>query len=88
MTKTSLIKENINLRLAYSFRGSVHYHHGRKHGTMQADLVLEALKGPIVLYLDLKAARRRVSSPGTQEEGLFYIGRSLSTSRLSNPPPQ
>ena len=55
---------------------------------MQADLVLEALKGPIVLYLDLKAARRRVSSPGTQEEGLFYIGRSLSTSRLSNPPPQ
>ena len=27
--------------LAYSFRGSVHYHHGREHGTMQAEVVLE-----------------------------------------------
>jgi hypothetical protein len=34
-------KENIYLGLAYSFRGLVHYHHGRKHGTVQADMVLE-----------------------------------------------
>ena len=27
--------------LAYRFRGSIHYHHGRDHGGMQADMVLE-----------------------------------------------
>jgi hypothetical protein len=35
--------------LAYSFRGSVHYHHGWKHGSMQADLVLEELEFYILL---------------------------------------
>ena len=44
---------------AYSFRGSVHYHHGGKHGNMQADMVLEELR---VLHLDLKAARRLAST--------------------------
>jgi hypothetical protein len=44
------------LGLAYSFRGSVHYHHNGKHGSIQADMVLEE---PRVLHLDLKAARRR-----------------------------
>jgi len=39
MTKATLI--NIYLGLAYSFRGSVHHHHGGKHGSVQADLVLE-----------------------------------------------
>jgi len=39
MTVATLIKENISLGPAYSFRGLVHYHHGGKHG--QADLVLE-----------------------------------------------
>jgi hypothetical protein len=29
------------LELAYSFRGSSHYHHDRKHGSMQADTVLK-----------------------------------------------
>jgi hypothetical protein len=29
------------LRLAYSFRGSVFYHHGGKDGSIQADKVLE-----------------------------------------------
>jgi hypothetical protein len=37
----SFIKANISLELAYSFRGSVHYHHDRKHGSIQADMVLE-----------------------------------------------
>ena len=42
------------MELAYSFRGSVHGHQGRKHGSVQADMVLEELR---VLHLDLKAAR-------------------------------
>jgi len=52
MTKATLIKENTPLELAYSFRGSVHYH-GGKHGGVQADMVLE--KELRVLHLDLKA---------------------------------
>ena len=42
--------------LAYSFSGSVHYAHGRKHGSMQAEMMLE--KELRVLHLDLLAARR------------------------------
>ena len=41
MTKTSLIKENNELGLAYSFRGLVHCHHGEKHASMQEDMMLE-----------------------------------------------
>lgn len=36
------ISENSELGLAYSFRGSVHYHHGMQHGDMQTDMVLES----------------------------------------------
>ena len=61
MTTATLIKENISLGLAYSFRGLVHYHHGRKHGSVQADMVLE--KELRVLHLDLQAA-------GTKSEPL------------------
>ena len=39
--------------LAYSFRDTDHYHHGRKHGSRQANM---ALKKPRVLHLDPKAA--------------------------------
>ena len=39
--------------LAESFRGLLHYHHGRKPGSMQADMVLEESR---VLHLDLKTA--------------------------------
>ena len=35
------------------FRGLVHYHYGRKHGGVQADMVLEKTR---VLRLDLKAS--------------------------------
>ena len=59
MTKAIVIKEIISLGLAYGFRGSVHCHHGGKHGSMQADMVLEE---PRALHLDLKADRRRASS--------------------------
>jgi hypothetical protein len=38
--------------------GSVHYHHGRKHGCVQAGRVLEELR---LLHLVLKAIRRRLS---------------------------
>jgi hypothetical protein len=57
------------LGLAYRFRSSVNYHHGRKHGSIQPDMVLgKELK---VLHLDLRqlketefeAARRTVSLP-------------------------
>jgi hypothetical protein len=37
------------------FRGSVHYHHGEKHGSMQADVLEKELR---VLYQDLQAAGR------------------------------
>jgi hypothetical protein len=42
--KAALIKETFN-----SFRGLVHYHHGRKHSSIQTDIVLEELR---VLHLD------------------------------------
>ena len=54
----TLTKENIELGLAYSFRGLVHYHHGGKHGSIQAGLVLEE---PGILHSDSKAARKRLS---------------------------
>jgi len=41
MTEATLIKENISLGLAYRFIGSIPYHYGRKHGSIQVDLVLE-----------------------------------------------
>ena len=68
MAKATLIRENIYLGLAYNFRDSVHYHHGRKHGSLQAYMVLEERR---VLHLDpkatrkgylLQAARRKISS--------------------------
>jgi hypothetical protein len=75
MTKASLIKDNISLRLAYRLRGSVHYHHGGKHGNMQADMVLEeelrvlpsCSKGRQEWTTIFQVARRRVSqSPSPQ----------------------
>ena len=60
MTKATRIKENISLGLAYSFRGSVHYHHGGKCGIVQEVMALENELG--VLHLDLKVVRRRLSS--------------------------
>jgi hypothetical protein len=72
MTKVTPIMENISLGLAYIFRGLVHYY-GRKHNIVQADMVLEEL---MVLHLDPKAAKRRLSSAGSQEEGLDHTGNT------------
>ena len=69
--------------LAYSFRGSVHYHYGRKHGSVQADMVLE--KELSVLHLDAKAARRKLSSTDSQEEPLFPYWIELEHRDLKDP---
>jgi hypothetical protein len=47
VTMTSIVKVNIELGLAYSFRGSVHYHHGWKCGSMVLEniLILRQQKG-------------------------------------------
>jgi hypothetical protein len=56
MNISMLRKKNIYLRLMYGFRGSVHCHHGREHGNIQADMVLE--KTLRILHLDLQATGR------------------------------
>jgi hypothetical protein len=66
ITKATLIKDNI------SFRGLVHYH-GRKHGSLQANVELE--KELRVLHLDPKAARRRLASTGSQNALSPALGR-------------
>jgi hypothetical protein len=53
MITATPIKKNISLGLAYSFR--VYYHQGRKHGGVQADMVLlirEQKKETATLGLD------------------------------------
>ena len=51
MNMTTLGKDSIYLRFAYSFRGLVHYHHGRGHDCMLVDMILK--KELRVLPLDL-----------------------------------
>jgi hypothetical protein len=52
----------------YSFRVLVHYHHGGKHGSMQADMVLEKKRVPHLVPkvaagdCHPQAVRRKVSS--------------------------
>jgi hypothetical protein len=53
MTKTTHNCKHL-IGPTYSFRGLVNYHHGRKHGGMQVDKVLEETE---VLHLNLKVAR-------------------------------
>ena len=53
MTAVTLRKESIKLGSTYSFRDSVHYHHGEKHGSVQAGMVLE--KELRVLHPDQQA---------------------------------
>jgi hypothetical protein len=62
MAMATLVKDGISLRLAYSFRGLVHYHQGRKHGSVQADMVLE--KNLRVLHRYLKAAAEKCPTVG------------------------
>ena len=52
--------------LAYRFRGLVHYHHGMKHGSIQAGMALEELR---VLHLD----------PTSQQKTVSYLARKRVT---------
>jgi hypothetical protein len=72
------------LGLAYSFKGSVHYHHGGNHGSILPDKELEELR---ILHLDLKAAKRILSSTSSQQEAPFHTEQSLSL-EAQTPPPQ
>lgn len=48
MTVATLTKESVYLELACSFRGLVHCHHGEKHGSVQAGMVLDKeLREPV-----------------------------------------
>jgi hypothetical protein len=47
------------LGLAYSFRGSIHYHHTGKDDNTQAGMALKELR---VLYFILKTNRRQLAS--------------------------
>jgi hypothetical protein len=60
------------LGLAYQLKGSVHYHQGRKHGSIQTGMALEELK---VLHLVLKSKQEKTSSHMTRR-------------RVSNPTPK
>ena len=73
------------MRLAYSFRGLVHYHHSRKHGSQQAAMVLQ--KELRVLHLDLKAAWRRLSFVlgGAQALGALKASLLSNTLLLTRP---
>jgi hypothetical protein len=68
-------KENISLGMVYSVRGSIHFHRGRKHGSMQVDMVLDVQR---ILHFDPKVARGRLSSTDIQEKRLLCTGQSLS----------
>jgi hypothetical protein len=56
MTTATLKKYLIGAVL--EFRGLVHYHHGKKHGSLQADMVLE--KEQQILHLDLQVTEEPV----------------------------
>ena len=70
------------MRLAYRFRGSVHYH-GRKHGSLQADVVLEELR---VLHLSPKAARTRVLITWARHEHIYTYSNKTTFSNKAIPP--
>jgi hypothetical protein len=64
------------LGMVYSFRGSVHYHHGGKHGIMQARHSTRGAKSSV--SWTLKASRNWLSSTGTQQQSLLHTGQSLN----------
>jgi hypothetical protein len=77
MTKATLIKANIQLRLAYSFRGLIPYHDGGDHDTTQADMVLE--EKPRILHLDLKADIYRQTGGGSLQHWVELKHRNPQT---------
>jgi len=73
-TKPTLIKENVCLGMAYSFKGLVHNPHGGKHDSVQADVVLEELSSTSW-------------SAGTKERLCVTLGITWAV-RSQSPPPQ
>lgn len=65
---------------AYSFKGSIHFFHGRKCGNIQAESAKEQSS---TSWLD--GNQERITSVGNQE-GLFHSEWSLSI-RSQSPPP-
>lgn len=64
--------------LAYSSSSLVYYHHGRKNGSMQADMVQEKEVRILHLYPQaaegecvLQAVKRRLFSAGNQEGRIY-----------------
>ena len=55
MTTATSRRESIPSALVGSYIGLVHHHHDRKHGSMQADMVLE--EELRVLLLDLQVTK-------------------------------
>ena len=59
------------------FRALVHYHHGRKHGSIQEEEVLG--KEVIGLYLSLKATMWKLVATVSKEEDQFLsLGRDCA----------
>jgi hypothetical protein len=57
------------LGLAYKYRGLIYYHQGRKHGSIQAGMLLEELR---VLHPVSKANKRRLT-PQHLGGGFFFF---------------
>ena len=76
MTAT-LIKETLVVVAHLQLRGSVHYHHGREHGSVQADVVLE------LRVLHLAGNRKSTDSLG----GILSIGNLKSCPHSDTLPP-
>ena len=53
-TNQKIVKPQSSLHFLSGFKGSVHYHHGKYHGSIQADMVLEELR---VLHLVPQATK-------------------------------
>ena len=92
MITATRVKDKISLGVANSFRGVVHDHHGGKHDSAQADMVL--VKELKILHTDLKTAgrERHWSSPGLSvlsqsfREASVTVGVGLLESLFQTPP--
>ena len=85
MTKATLIKENMYLGWFIVSKVQFTIIMSGNVAAMQADILLEELR---VLHLDLKAARRRLSSTGSKEGTFLLTGWSLRTRSLHSLPTQ
>ena len=84
MTKEMLIKESIYLGLPYSFRGSVHYHHDREHGSTWVDMVLERYLRALYPYPQALRTKRLWTWHGLlKPQSLFPVAHLLQQGHTS-----